>query len=312
MAYGTNYHSAGVVRDDDFRQGRIGFYDSYDLTLYAREQVRQGVDSTRFSLSGDLDGKVGDATVSQQFFVISSGMRLRENFTGFLLDIQRPTQRIHEQRGDMLDLDQESVTMGARGSGKFAGTLFGAKQELELGYFARGDKVEASQQRLQASDGVPYLTETNLASKLGDLGLYVDANLHLLPWLALRGGVRSDLFLFNVNDLCAVQEVSRPSRTNPPGDASCLEQQQFGLHRERNQRSSTSSTAILPRASILFGPFGNFTITGSYGEGARSIDPGYITQDIDTPFARIRSYEGGVSYAGNVDGAALVARSIFF
>ena len=312
MAYGTNYHSAGVIRDDDFRQGRVGFYDSYDMTLFARQQVRQGGDSTRFSLSGDLDTKVGEAAVSQQFFVISSGMRLRENFTGFLLDVQKPTQRIHEQRGDMLDLDQESFTLGARGSGRFSGTLFGEKQELELGYFARSDKVVSSQQRLQASDGVPYLTETNLASKLGDLGLFVDANLHLLPWLALRGGVRSDLFLFDVNNLCAVQEVSRPSRTNPPGDSSCLDQQQFGLHRERNQRSSTSSVAVLPRASVLFGPFGNFTITGSYGEGARSIDPGYITQDIDTPFARIRAYEGGVSYAGHVDGAALVARSIFF
>jgi hypothetical protein len=128
----------------------------------------------------------------------------------------------------------------------------------------------------------------------------------------LRGGVRSDLFLFNVNDLCAVKDVSRPSRTDPPGDASCLDQQQFGLHRETNQRSSTASTAVLPRASILFGPFDNFTISGSYGRGVRSIDPGYITQDVETPFASIRAYEGGVSYAGQVKNVAVVARSIFF
>jgi hypothetical protein len=69
---------------------------------------------------------------------------------------------------------------------------------------------------------------------------------------------------------------------------------------------------VLPRVSILFGPFGNFTLTGSYGEGVRSIDPGYITQDIATPFASIRSYEGGVSYAGQLDSVAVVARSIFF
>jgi iron complex outermembrane receptor protein len=312
MAYGTNYHSAGVIRDDDYRAERIGFYDSYDLTLFAREQTRQGGDATRFSISGDLDTKVGDVTFAQQVFLISNGMRSRKNFTGFLLDIQKPVQRIHEQRGDMLDLDQEGLTIGARGSGKLPGILFGQKQELEFGYFARGDKVTASQQRLQANNGVPYATETNLASKLGDIGLYVDVNLRLTSWLGLRGGVRSDLFTFNVNDLCAVQEVSRPSATNPPGDASCLDQQPLGFHRETNQRSSTASTAVLPRASLILGPFQNFTFTGSYGQGVRSIDPSYITQDIETPFASVRAYEGGVAYAGHVDNVAVVARSIFF
>ncbi|MET0594570.1 MAG: TonB-dependent receptor, partial [Polyangiaceae bacterium] len=240
------------------------------------------------------------------------GMRLRENFTGFLLDVQKPAQRIHEQRGDMLDLDSQSMTIGARGSGKFAGTLFDQKQELEVGYFERGDKVEASQQRLQAGNGVPYLTETNLASKLGDFGLYVDGNLRLTPWLGLRGGIRTDLFTFNVNNLCAVQEVSNPSRTDPPGDASCLDQQAFGHHREPNQRSSTASTALLPRASVILGPFEHFTVSASYGQGVRSIDPSYITQDIATPFASVRAYEGGVSYTRQIKSVAAVARSIFF
>jgi TonB family protein len=312
MAYGTSYHSAGVVRDDDYRSERIGFYDSYDMTLFARQQVRQGGDSTRFSLSGDIDTQLGDVHLGQQLFLISSGMRSRKNFTGFLLDVQKPYQSLHEQRGDMLDLDQEALTFGARGFGRLPGVLFGQKQEIEFGYFARGDQVGASQQRLQAGDGTPYRMETNLTSKLGDIGLYLDASLHLTPWLGLRGGVRSDLFLFNVNDLCAVPEVSRPSRSNPPGDRSCLDQQQLGSYREPNQRSSTSSTAVLPRASLILGPVGNFTFSGSYGEGVRSIDPTYITQDIATPFASIRSYEAGVSYAGRIDNAALVARSILF
>jgi hypothetical protein len=136
--------------------------------------------------------------------------------------------------------------------------------------------------------------------------------LRFTPWLSLRGGVRSDLFTFNVNDLCAVQDVSRPSKTNPPGDASCLDQQQFGIHREPNQRSSTASTAVLPRATLVLGPIQKFTFSVSYGKGVRSIDPGYITQDINTPFASIDAYEGGVSYASQVGDVALVARSIFF
>jgi iron complex outermembrane recepter protein len=312
MAYGTNYHMAGVIRDDDFRTGRIGFYDSYDLTLFARQQTRQGGDSTRFSLSTDLATHVGDVHVGQELFLISTAMRSRKNFTGFLLDIQKPVQNLHEQRGDMIDLDQEALTLGARGYGRLPGMLFGQKQELEFGYFARGDKIAASQQRMQASNGVPYATEMDLASTLGDLGLYVDANVRLTSWLGLRGGLRSDLFLFNVNNLCAVHEVSRPSRINPPGDKSCLDQQTLGHHREPNQRSSTASTAVLPRASLIFGPVGGFTFNASYGQGVRSIDPSYITQDIETPFASIRAYEGGVAYAGQLGNLALVARSIFF
>ena len=35
---------------------------------------------------------------------VNRGLRLRENFTGFLLDTQSATQSLHGQRGDLLDL----------------------------------------------------------------------------------------------------------------------------------------------------------------------------------------------------------------
>jgi TonB family protein len=311
-AYATTYHSAGVIRDDDFRAGRIGFYDSYDLTLYANEKVPQGGDASRYSLSADVYSSVGDTDYSQQVFLIARDMRLRENFTGFLLDVQNPVQQPHDQRGDMLDLDMSETTFGARGYARLHGSALGEKQQLEFGYFARGDRVDASQQRIGAATGVPYKTETNLQSELGDLGLYADADLHATPWLALRGGFRADLLAYDVNDLCAVQQVAHPSQTNPPDDQSCLDQQDRGVPREPNQRSSTASTAVLPRASIIFGPFQNFSVSMSYGQGVRSIDPSYITQDVKTPFASIVGYEGGVTYAGGVGDWTLVARSIFF
>jgi hypothetical protein len=68
----------------------------------------------------------------------------------------------------------------------------------------------------------------------------------------------------------------------------------------------------LPRGSILVGPFAHFTISASYGRGARSIDPSYITQDVKTPFASVNAYEGGVAYANDWKDVAVVARSIFF
>jgi hypothetical protein len=68
----------------------------------------------------------------------------------------------------------------------------------------------------------------------------------------------------------------------------------------------------MPRASLLFGPFKNFTLSTSYGQGVRSIDPIYISQDIRAPFARVVSYEAGASYAGGFDSLQIVARSVFF
>jgi len=60
------------------------------------------------------------------------------------------------------------------------------------------------------------------------------------------------------------------------------------------------------------GPFRNLTLSASYGQGVRSVDPEYVTQDIGTPFASIQAYEAGVSYARSLEEMVVVARSIFF
>ncbi|MEO6572513.1 MAG: TonB-dependent receptor, partial [Polyangiaceae bacterium] len=272
----------------------------------------QGGDSSRFSLAGDVESRSGSTTFTEQLFLISNTSRLRENFTGYLLDVQTPLQEPHPQRGDLLDLNVTELTIGSKGAAHLRGRAFGQRQELELGYFARGDHVDASQQRLAAVTNHPYATEANLESQLGDLGLYGDVDLHATKWLGFRGGARADLFTFNVLDKCAVHGIDNPSKTSPPGDASCLDQEDFGKHREANQRSSTASTAVLPRGSIILGPWSGVTFSGSYGQGVRSIDPSYITQDIKTPFASVTAYEGGAAYAGEFHEIGLVARSVLF
>jgi iron complex outermembrane receptor protein len=312
QGYATHFHSAGLIRQDDYQSGKIGFYDSYDLSTFAREQVPEGGDASRYSIAADLETRAGDTTLTQQVFVIKRDMRLLENFTGFLLDVQEPLQTTHDQRGDMLDLNVHEVTIGARGSARLHTRALGQTQELEFGYYARGDEAAGTQQRLEASTGVPYLTETDLDSHLGDLGLYADANLRVTRWINLRGGARADALTYDVLDNCAAQTVAHPSTTNPPINQSCLTQQDMGMPREPNQQTSTSSIAVLPRASMILGPFAHFMFSASYGQGVRSIDPSYITQDIKTPFASIAAYEGGISYAGEAKDVSIVARSIFF
>ncbi|HEY4156931.1 MAG TPA: TonB family protein, partial [Polyangiaceae bacterium] len=176
-AYSTHFHSAGVIREDDYNAGRIGFYDSYNLSSFAHEKVPEGGDSSRYSLSTDIESRSGGATLSQQLFVTYRSLRLLENFTGFLLDVQEPLQSTHIQRGDMIDLNVNEVTLGARGAARFQTVAFGQPQHLELGYFARGDVVSGVQQRIEAATGVPYRTDADLDSRLSDIGLYADADL---------------------------------------------------------------------------------------------------------------------------------------
>lgn len=298
------YHSAGLLRADAVESGQEGFYDTADPA--------QGGDGSRFQVATDIESKQGDFVLYQQLFAIRRSMRLRENFTGFLLDSQEAIQSPHGQRGDLFDMHVDESTLGGRGWARTHGSLLGHVQELELGYFARADSVKGVQQRIEAASGAPYRTEADLDSDLADIGLYADVALRPLGWLTLRGGVRADLFVYDVHDLCAVKDVSQPSPDPPPGDASCLAQQRGGEHREPDQRSSTASSKPMPRATLLFGPFEHVTFSLAWGQGVRSIDPSYVTQDVATPFASIVAEEAGVAYTHVFDATAVNVRSVFF
>ena len=171
QGYSTKYHAAGVVREDDYDSGRMGFYDSSPTCSRSAASTRRKAATRRATRSpATCSGARVSSTFDNQVFFIKRDMRLLENFTGFLLDQQQHLQSLHDQRGDMLDMSVQEDTLGARGFGRVQGKLFGQKQQLELGYFARGDNVHGTQQRLEAATGVPYYTETDLQSQLGDIG----------------------------------------------------------------------------------------------------------------------------------------------
>jgi hypothetical protein len=217
--------------------------------------------------------------------------------------VQEPLQSPHGQRGDLLELSNMAWTVGARGEGRVHFTILRQPQDIEIGYFARGDFVHSTQQRLEATgslpwgtNGHPYKTETDLDSKLGDIGLYADLNLRFHRWLALRGGLRGDVFTYDVNNNCAVQSVDHPSPSRPTYDASCLDQEGVGGHREPNQRATSVMAAYLPRGSLLIGPFYGLGITASAGQGVRSIDPIYVVSDQSQQLSKIDAYEGGLTF----------------
>jgi iron complex outermembrane receptor protein len=304
--YLTEYNSAGVVREDDYEAGRVGFYGTEDPN-------QTGNTASRVSLSATYEGRFGDIDVSQQFFIVDRTMRLRENWTGFLLDVQEPTQEPHDQRGDLIDFHFDETTVGARGFARWHGSALGLRQEYEGGYFARFDQTSSTQDRIAAGSSAPYLIDADLTSTLGDVGVYADGNVHVLPWLALRGGVRADMFLFDVLNNCDVQSVDSPSKASPEIDVSCLSELSHGIYREPFQRSATASGAVMPRGTLVVGPVGPFEFTASFGDGVRTVDPSYVSQGLATPFVRVQSRDLGVSYDGELGShTAITAKSVFF
>jgi iron complex outermembrane receptor protein len=303
-AYATDFRSAGLVRAEDVARGRIERDGTYD--------PRQGGSGSRFQLMADVETRAGGFVLYQQLFAIRRTLGLRENFTGFLLDTQRAIQSPHGQRGDLLDLSIAETTFGGRGFARTGTKLGGLAQEVEVGYFARGDATEATRQRIAAASGHPYVTEVSLESDLADFGIYGDVALRPVRGVTLRGGARADLFTYDVLDRCAAKDVSLPNPDDPPGDASCLDQERGGEHREPNQRSATAATNLMPRASLSFGPLAHFTATLGWGKGVRSVDPSYISDGIATPFAEIEAAEGGVVFARSFEALSVTARSVFF
>jgi TonB family protein len=300
-SYATHYEQAGVLRVDDVEAGRKGFYDTYDPT--------QGGDSSRHSVGATLAASTNDTTLTQSAFLVLRDFRLRQNLTGFQQDPQQSWQSPHEQRGDLIDQKSSTLTLGGRGSARRRFELFGRPQELELGYFARYDRVRATQERDRAGTTIPYRTDLALDASLSNLGLYLDASIKPLSFVTLRGGLRADFYHYLVSNQCAL--TTQTSFGGDPLDTECFSSDRVG-YRSPDQTASTAASSFQPRATLLLGSFDGFTLSLSHGRGSRSIDPQYINQDLATPFARVAASELGVSYFRSFGSVEFNARSVFF
>jgi iron complex outermembrane recepter protein len=299
--YATHYGQAGVLRLDDVQAGRKGFYDTYDTS--------QGGDSTRHSLGATIEGRSGATRLSQSVFLVLRDFRLRQNLTGLNQDPQQTWQSLHSQRGDLIDQQARTLTLGGRGSARQKWQLLGQTQELELGYFGRYDRVNATQKRDRSGTTVPYRTNLDLSSGLTNVGAYVDASLKPLRWVTVRGGLRADFYHYLVTNRCAL--TSQNSFGGDPLDTECFSSDRVG-YRSPEQTASTSASIFQPRVTLLLGAFQGFSFSLSHGRGSRSVDPQYINQDLKTPFAKVAASELGVSYARSLGPVDMSARSVFF
>ena len=156
--------------------------------------------------------------------------------------------------------------------------------------------VDNVQNLVARATQVPYATNASLSGVLGDFALYADASLKPVSWVTLRGGVREELFTYDVEDHCLSATPACDEEPLPTG----------------NPRTSLANSAFLPRASLLLGAFDGFTFTGSYGRGVRSLAIDEVATVPAPSLATISSYEGGVSYAQTTRAGTLSLSSVFY
>lgn len=87
-------------------------------------------------------------------------------------------------------------------------------------------------------------------------------------WMRLTGGIRSEVFTFDVRNRCA----------------GCLEQ----------PAGRTSSGLVLPKANLILGPWFRTEVFLNYGEGFHSNDARSAVITGSAPLARAKTYEVGI------------------
>ena len=277
------FDSAGVIREDDFDARRLRCPASEESQFFCLYDANQGGSASRHVIGGRLEWRRRAASLKQHGFVSLRQHRVRENFTGFLLDA----------RGDGLDELTETVTVGLRGSYRTE-LPWGEDQHMELGYDARHDTGNARMWRLRTEGGAPYRAVFDSDLSITHIGAYALAEVEPWDWLGVRGGIRADAFSYSLvdNDRPAMDRIGE---------------------RLPFQATDALGLAVEPRGTVEIEVLPDTHVLISAGIGARSSDAQALSEGETAPFAEVHALEGGVVYERDDDEAARVSvRGIAF
>ena len=193
------------------------------------------------------------------------------NFTFFLND---------PVNGDGFQQSDRRVVYGGDLGYRHSGRLFDMDAAATVGVQARIDDIHA---RLGPQlKRAPLGTTVDSTISEASYAPFLKLELQPMPWLRLAGGVRTEVFTFDVRNRCAT----------------CAEQ----------PSGHTSSGLVLPKMNVILGPWFSTEIFLNYGEGYHSNDARSAVAQAASPLAKARNYEVGVrSKPWGPDGVELIA-----
>lgn len=262
--YAARYDSAGVVPAQDIESGRLDRFATLD--------PKQGGHSTRSQLLLELhkDDESGRWAVAP--FLVFRTLHLRQNFTGFFADTQRGG--VDKLESDNSQQINESVTTGATASYRKGVKVLSSRDAVEIGVYGRHDIIDQSQRRLSELNDAPTQTLVDAAVRGTNVAGYVDAALHPLSRLAIRGGVRVDGLAYSAED-----------RVNARGEP------------VPSQARSAQGAHLGEKLTIDYGLLPRIHAVASYGDGFRSPQARSLSNGERTFLTEVKSYELGLRYA---------------
>ena len=202
-----------------------------------------------------------DTTSGGEWFVNAYGQYYRlDLFTDFTFFLNDPVN------GDGFAQFDRRVIYGGDFGFKQRGEWFGIPTVGIVGFQTRVDDVHTKlgTQTLRRPTGTTIDSDARSVS----YSPFVKLEVQPVSWLRFSGGVRGEFFTFDVSNRCAT----------------CVEQPD----------GRKGSGIVLPKMSMILGPWARTEFFVNYGEGVHSNDARSAVTTGASPLARARSYEVGV------------------
>ena len=175
MAYSNGWTSTDQVAQRAIDQSIIGRFGSLDPT--------DGGTSSRFSLSSNWaqSSEYGQSKINA--YVISSSLRLYNNFTYFLDD---------PVNGDQFSQMDRRTVYGLNASHAFDMRVAGIETQTRVGLQTRGDDIRVGLFKTLQRETLSTVREDSV--KEGNVGLWADTTARWTDWLRTTVGIREDYF----------------------------------------------------------------------------------------------------------------------
>ncbi len=202
-----------------------------------------------------------DTTAGGEFFANAYGQYYRlDLFTNFTFTLNDPVN------GDGIQQADRRVMYGGDVGYKQRWEIFGMPTIGTVGVQARADDIHPrlGTQTKRAGTGTTMYSDVRSAS----YAPFIKGEAQPASWIRFLGGLRWETVTFDVRNLCATCML------RPDGHI--------------------SSGILLPKMSMILGPWAQTEFFVNYGEGFHSNDARSAVQGGSAPLARSRSYEVGV------------------
>lgn len=182
--------------------------------------------------------------------------------------------------GDGFQQSDRRVIYGGDAGYQQRGSLFGMPSSGTVGVQSRVDDIHTRLGPQFRRNPLGTTVDTDILE--ASYSPFFKAEFQPAPWIRFAGGVRSELFTFNVRNRCET----------------CPEQ----------PAGRSTSGLVLPKANLILGPWAATELFLNYGEGYHSNDARSAVAQTASPLARSKSYEVGLrSKPWGPDGLELIA-----